>query len=172
MSANRKRVLTGPIATSIRRGDLTDAGELHAVGIEVTAATYGPINEEYALRTLRQEWSTDALRTSLERYPYWVSVDEHGAILGVANLGEFDGDNVMGKLYVRPQAQGRGVGAQLLAAVMAAAEGPELSLEYLDGNASARAFCQAHGFVEIRRRTSPEGLPDMVLMRRSLEALS
>ncbi len=154
--------------TSIRRADLSDAGELHAIGIEVTASTYSPINDEYASLTVRTEWSIEALRSSLERYPYWVSVDENGAILGVANLGEFDGESVLGKLYVRPQAQGRGIGSQLLAAVMEAAEGPQLTLEYVDGNVSAAAFCRDHGFEEVRRTTSQQGLPDMVLLSRVL----
>lgn len=157
---------TGP-TTSIRRADLSDVGEMHAIGIEVTASTYCPINDEYASLKVRTEWSIQALQDSLERYPYWVSVDENGAILGVANLGEHDGESVLGKLFVRPQAQGRGIGSQLLAAVMEAADGPDLSLEYVDGNTSAAAFCRDHGFEEVRRTTSSEGLPDMVRMRRT-----
>lgn len=152
--------------TTIRRAVLSDVGELHAIGIEVTASTYCPINDEYASLKVRTEWSIQALQSSLERYPYWVSVDEHGAILGVANLGEFDGESVLGKVFVRPQAQGRGIGSQLLAAVMDAADGPELSLEYVDGNDGAAAFCRDHGFEEVRRTPSAQGLPDMVRMGR------
>lgn len=52
-----------------------------------------------------------------EKAGYWVAVDEKGDVLGGAGIGPFDASKGIGelqKLYVKPEAQGRGLAKQLL----------------------------------------------------------
>jgi ribosomal protein S18 acetylase RimI-like enzyme len=74
---------------------------------------------------------------------------------------------VMWKLYVHPDHQGRGIGRRLLAEVEALVEGDALWLEVVDGNRQAYDFYRAHGFEEVER-VGDGRWPDDVWMRKHL----
>lgn len=62
--------------------------------------------------------------------------------MGVSEVGEFNGDLVMWKLYVLPSSQGQGVGRLLLdtGKQLAAVRRRPLLTEYLAGNTCAGSF--------------------------------
>jgi GNAT superfamily N-acetyltransferase len=70
----------------------------------------------------------------------WVA-EEGGRIVGFAALG----DGMLEHLYMRPEAQGRGVGAELLA--LAKGQRPQgFRLWVFQKNDGARRFYERHGF--------------------------
>ncbi|WP_310724069.1 GNAT family N-acetyltransferase [Streptomyces sp. N2A] len=96
----------------------------------------------------------------LVRAENWVA--EHaGTVIGL--LGLLPGGEI-GGLFVAPEAQGRGVGRQLVE--HAAARYGALTLEVFEGNARARRFYAHLGFTERGRRVDEEtGHPLLVLDR-------
>jgi len=84
--------------------------------------------------------------------------ERRGAVVGFASL---EGE-VLGHLYVAPEAQRRGVGAALLAHVKALAR-DRLTLFTHRANRRARAFYESRGFRAVRYGTSPapENEPDV-----------
>jgi GNAT superfamily N-acetyltransferase len=150
----------------IRPGTTADAYALAELGRVVVPATYGPISEAEATRTLDTWWSEEALADSLARIPHWVAEDAAGRIVGISNLGRRDDQRVMWKLYVHPDQQGTGLGRTLLEHVVEANGDEPLWLSYVDGNTKAAGFYAAHGFVEQHREAEPP-YPDQVWMRRT-----
>lgn len=146
---------------NIRAASADDVPALVELGAAVVPATYDAALAEH---TLVNWWSAAALSDSVDRLPHWVAEDDD-RVVGVANLGEHDGRPVMWKLYVHPEAQGRGVGSALLDEVLSQVDG-DLWLEVSASNHSAAAFYRAHGFEEVRRDPQPP-YPDQVWMRRA-----
>jgi GNAT superfamily N-acetyltransferase len=73
-------------------------------------------------------------------------------VYGALEAGELIGfiafrEGWIDQLYVRPEAQGRGVGAALLA--VATAAWPNLSLWTFERNTGARHFYERHGFIAV-----------------------
>jgi ribosomal protein S18 acetylase RimI-like enzyme len=155
--------LTEPV--TIRPGTVEDAAALVELGRAVVPATYGPISEAEAARTLETWWSTEALAESLARLPHWVAEDPVERLVGVGNLGTRGDRRVMWKLYVHPDQQGSGLGRALLDRVIDENGAEPLWLSYVDGNTRAAGFYAAHGFVEQEREPDPP-YPDQVWMRR------
>lgn len=94
-----------------------------------------------------------------------------GQVVGMASYGPHQGRLVLWKIYTLPECQGRGIGRRLLQEVLDAApdQYPSLYLSFTDGNASARAFCQANGFIECSRE--PQGdWPELIWMRHDIGA--
>ena len=149
----------------VRAGREADAAALAELGRAVVPATYGPISEAEAVRTLETWWSEDALAESLRRIPHWVAEDADGRLVGISNLGSRGERRVMWKLYVHPARQRSGLGRVLLRRVVDANGAEPLWLSYVDGNANAAAFYALHGFVEQEREPHPP-YPDQVWMRR------
>ncbi len=152
-------------AAVLRRAVPEDAEGLRDLGEAVVAATYAPIDPAYAEFTLESWWDIEGMRRSVEDI-WHVVAERAGRLVGVANLARSEGRWVMWKLYVHPDAQGAGLGTQLLEATLAQVPaGEPLWLEYVDGNTRAGDFYAAHGFVESHRE--PTGrFPDLVWMRR------
>lgn len=150
--------------TTVRRATVDDATAIVDLGAVVVPTTYGPIAPDYAQWCLERWWSPAVVEEQLSRIPHWVA-DDGGDVIGVTNLGATDEGPTMWKLYVHPGHHGDGLGTALLAAV----EGDELRLEYLDGNHPAAAFYRARGFSE-SHRTVLDSFPDLtwVWMRKDL----
>jgi ribosomal protein S18 acetylase RimI-like enzyme len=82
-----------------------------------------------------------------------------------------DDQFVLWKLYVLPDHHGRGIGSQLMEAVVERAVElghTSVSLSYTDGNTYAHRFYRAHGFTESHRESSGSGLPDSVWVTRDI----
>lgn len=88
----------------------------------------------------------------------WLALDPDGRAVGVLVL---DGDD-LDWLWVRPEAQGRGVGSALLA--HAREQRPDgLALWVFTSNTPARAFYERHGWRAVRATDgdNEEGAPDV-----------
>jgi ribosomal protein S18 acetylase RimI-like enzyme len=162
---------------SVRPGTVADIAGFRALGEAVVPPTYGPIDPAYAQRMLDEWWIPEVFETSLARNTHLVA-DVDGEVVALASFGRVSrsyrdfpyvaGDReVMWKLYVHPDHQGRGIGRRLLTAVEALVEGDELWLEVVDGNDQAYDFYRAHGFEEVER-IGGGPWPDDVWMRKEL----
>ena len=150
---------------ALRRATPADAEALRSLAEVVLPATYDPIDPSLAAHDLEAWWDVERMRASIDAI--WHGVAElDGDLLGVANLGRSDDRWVMWKLYVHPDAQGRGVGTRLVEATLEQVpDGEPLWLEHFAGNDRAHAFYAALGFVETHRDTHAD-LPDQVWMRK------
>ncbi len=98
-----------------------------------------------------------------------VVADTHGGIVGVAQLGRDGAEHVLYKLYVGPGHRGRGLGPDLVAAVVRLLPPGtrRLSVEHFSGNARAGAFYEREGFTVDRVDPSPFGDPALDVVWRS-----
>ncbi|MBC2932819.1 GNAT family N-acetyltransferase [Nocardioides sp. zg-1228] len=161
----------------LRPGTTADIPAFRALGEAVVPATYGPIDAAYAQRMLDEWWVPEVFERSLARNAHLVA-EVDGQVVAMAAFGRLSqshrdfphvtGDReVMWKLYVHPDHQGRGIGGRLLAEVEAMVEGDVLWLEVVDGNQQAYDFYRAHGFTEVERVTDRDW-PDDVWLRKEL----
>jgi ribosomal protein S18 acetylase RimI-like enzyme len=164
-------------AITIRPGTAADIPGFRALGEAVVPPTYGPIDAAYAQRMLDEWWVPEVFAKSLERNVHLVA-ERDGQVVALTTFGRLSrsyrdfphvtGDReVMWKLYVHPEHQGRGIGRRLLAEVETMVEGDQLWLEVVDGNQQAYDFYLAHGFEEVERVTDHES-PDDVWLRKEL----
>lgn len=151
---------------SVRPGTAADVPGLRALGEAVLPATYDPIDPALTALILGEWWAVDRLAEQVGRLPHVVAESE-GEIVWMANLGRRGDREVMWKLYVRPDHQGSGLGARLLAATEELVESDELWLEHVAGNDQAAGFYSRHGFTEVERVPNPP-YPDDVWMRKVL----
>lgn len=89
-----------------------------------------------------------------ERVCFSVAKDEHGAILGLVTAGRPSDEVVyIGRLYVLPGHQRKGIGAKLLDACVTYFSGFQiLRLEVEAQNEKGMAFYRKHGFRETSRK--------------------
>jgi ribosomal protein S18 acetylase RimI-like enzyme len=162
---------------TLRPGTPADVPALRALGEAVVPPTYGPIDAAYAQRMLDEWWTPERFTASLARNAHLMA-ESDGQVVAMANIGRVSashrdfphvtGDReVMWKLYVHPEHQGRGIGRRLLGEIEGLVEGDELWLEVVDGNDRAFDFYRAHGFVEVER-VAGAPWPDDVWMRKDL----
>lgn len=90
-------------------------------------------------------------------------LEADGAVVGFCSVYQ----QTLAALFVSPEHQGRGVGAQLLADAMSAKSTLELSV--YAANASAIRFYEKQGFVTVRERLDEHtGQPEKVMCWRAL----
>jgi len=129
----------------IRRALPTDAEAV--ADIHQAARAAAPMPPEVHSPDEVRAW----LARRLEADETWVAVDDGGAVVGYARLG----DAWLDDLYVAPSAARRGVGSALLD-VVKARRPAGFSLMVFEINAPARAFYARHGLVE-REHTDGSG---------------
>lgn len=131
---------------ALRRATTAHAPAVAGLGAEVIPATYGPIDLELARHQLDTWWTEPALTDRIEALPHWVADSGDGAVLGVSDLGRFEGRSVVWKMYVRPAAQGLGLGRGLLGRAIQAAGGEDVWLDVFAQNVRAVGFYRSQGF--------------------------
>jgi RimJ/RimL family protein N-acetyltransferase len=101
-----------------------------------------------------------------------------GALAGIAGFSRFSGRKLRHKgllwgMYVRPEAQGTGLGGALVEAVLDHARGQVevVQLTVMDGNPRARRLYERHGFVEYGRepaavKAGDEYLDEILMIKR------
>jgi len=107
----------------------------------------------------------------LETRHYLVALDEQ-QLVGYGGLCDYPDEAFVQSLAVAPDAQRRGIGDQLLTALLAEAERRRqrtVSLEVRADNATAQRLYARHGFVRtaVRRGYYPGGADALVLSRRA-----
>lgn len=163
--------VTGVTGVSVRTATPGDLEAVLLVGHRTWWATYLPLTgSDYVEAGLAKWWTPQELLPQIEAGRVLLA-EQDGVVVGMASAGPYEGDLVLFKLYVQPEAQGHGVGTALLDRVLAEARrgGHQIiRLPYLDGNDSARGFYAARGFRETHRERTGEGLPDSVWVVRDV----
>ncbi|MEU8226784.1 GNAT family N-acetyltransferase [Kribbella sp. NPDC048915] len=137
---------------AVRRAALADVDAVRRIGLETWPVAYrGLISDEFAER-LAHWWSREAVEREITNGITFVAADGDD-LVGMAALGIEDDLWVLGKLYVLPGQQGKGIGQALIdAAVAALPDGtPELLLDVLINNEKAIAFYRKLGFGDAAR---------------------
>jgi GNAT superfamily N-acetyltransferase len=129
---------------------------------------YAPlIGAEAADEQVRKWWNEPHLGTAVAE-GLVVVAEADGQILGVGQRGRRGADHVVYKLYVHPEHRGRGVGPELLAAIITRlpAEADRLYVEHFVANERAGAFYQREGFTVERIEASPTDDPALGIVWR------
>jgi GNAT superfamily N-acetyltransferase len=98
-----------------------------------------------------------------------VVAEADGDLVGVGQRGRNGADHVVYKLYVHPEHRGRGLGPELLDALIEQlpADADRLYIEHFVGNGSAGAFYEREGFIVERIEPSPTGDPALGVVWRA-----
>jgi putative acetyltransferase len=140
------RPMNAPVpSVSIRPYDPADEDAVIDLWLRASRAAHpflDPAREDERVRKMREVYLVVA--------DNHVAVDTNGDVVGL--LGMLD--NEIGGLFVRPDAQGRGIGRALVA--HAVAERGTVTLEVYELNTRAREFYAANGFTETGRRPDEE----------------
>lgn len=153
---------------------LADEHDLHAIagfGAAVIPAHYEPIiGRAAAQEQVHLWWGRERLLAALSDGVLLIAVDAD-ELVGVAEVGMWDGDPVIWKLYVRAEHRGRGIGRALLWAAIAELPRPasRVILEHFAGNERAAAFYAHEGFVHLRTDPAPSGDPAAATVWRVLD---
>ena len=156
----------------VREADGNDLDAVVAVGRQTWPVTHaGLYAPELVDLFLAKWWTKDACIPAIRAGRTLVaevedddrSGDRH--VIGMAAYGPHDGAHTIWKLYVLPAWQGHGIGGLLLQAIIHRHGDQALYLSYADGNASAAAFTNSHGFV-VDHREKQSDMPDLVRTRR------
>lgn len=147
-----------PPAVTIERMRQPDLPEILAIEDDL----FGP-----------ERWTAGMFRSELAAGNYYlVARDESGAVAGYGGLAVLPGEEAwVNNLAVRRDAQRRGIGRALLAALLAEAERhrvPRVLLEVAADNAAAQQLYAAHGFepISVRRGYYQPSNTDAVVMAR------
>ena len=151
-----------------------DVPALRALGVRAWRATYEGVLPgaavEYGIEELFNAYSLGAA----VRDGRMLAAFRDGILVGLLEFDRVDATRTMvWKLYVDPDAQGRGIGGLLLERLLQAARTPEVRVEHDERNVAAGAFFAEFGFavdevvdegdgartVRRVRRLSPRGAP-------------
>ena len=145
------------MAITVRQATLADLDAFRFVGFSTCPVTYGPFaGPGFVVRQLDRWWSPERLAGPLERGDCLIA-GQGDTVLGVSEIGDYNGDLVMWKLYVLPGSQRQGVGTMLLEAVkrIAAERDRVLVTEYVAGNTRAGEFYRSQGFEDFAAPAGP-----------------
>lgn len=134
-----------------------------------TYHTFLPLEVIHKITELWHKAETLAAEIETESVYFALARDESNDILGLLSAARRDDENVsIGRLYVLPAHQRRGIGAQLLDACIAAYPGVrQLRLEVEAENAKGLAFYRKQGFTELARKQ--ETIEDIELTTIEME---
>ena len=142
---------------TVQPAGVEEVHEIKQVLSETWIDTYGPFLPAEVIQKVTTLWhSPETLAAEIEnsRVFFTVAKDEHGAILGLMAADRSSDEVVsVGRLYVRPGYQRRGIGGMLLDACIAAFPGARrLRLEVEAQNGKGLSFYRKQGFKEISRK--------------------
>lgn len=151
-----------------------DVPALRALGVRTWRATYeGVLPGAEVERGVAELFNAYSLAAAV-REGRMLAAFRDGLLVGLLEFDRVDEPRTMiWKLYVDPDAQGRGIGGLLLERLLQSATTPEVRVEHDERNAGAAAFFTGFGFavddvvdegdgtrtVRLVRRVSPRGAP-------------
>ena len=133
---------------SLRFAETSDLSAIRAFGRRVLLPFYETIGiPETGEMLLAEYWESDGQAEAIAERRVIVA-DRDGKIVGVTEVGRYDGEPIIWKLYVEPAMRRRGVGLKLVdAAINSAAEGEATVLvEHPAENEDAAQFYDLVGF--------------------------
>lgn len=158
------------MAISVRRADEADIPAIQGIGLLTWPATYLPFTSPgFVLANLNSWWTEEAVRQTVEEDLTFVAcVGEK--VLGTLTLGEFEGEAVIWKIYVLPEAQGKRIGLALMnTALQHVGDRHDVRLEFVKGNEHAQGFYESAGFTFDFEEDPGDG-STIVWMRRKAPA--
>lgn len=161
-------MVESPSGYVVRTATTNDVEKVRAIGLATWRSTYAFAGEEFVRHGLATWWSTEAVVRGIADTVTLVA-EQTGHLVGMGNLDLRPDPAVIWKLYVRPDAQGTGVGGALMDGLLAAlpVDRDTVAIEYLDGNDRAAAFYARRGFVVTGRSPSgTPGFPDQIWASR------
>lgn len=147
-------------AFTIRRATVADAGALAEIYVTSRRSAAGLPRASHRDEDVRAWFAT----TVLVEHEVWVAEVEARAV----GLTVLRGESI-DQLYVRPDAQRRGVGARLVE--HAKRQRGRLRFSTLEANEPARAFCEKHAFKAIAfgdGTGNEDGAPDVLYEWRGI----
>lgn len=131
----------------VRAATTEDIPVIQSIGLLTWPATYLPFTgPDYVITNINSWWTAEAVRTTVVEETTFVAIAD-SEVVGTLTLGEFEGEPVIWKIYVLPEAQGRGVGTALMnAAFNAAGKDQDIRIEFIKGNDHAQSFYTRMGF--------------------------
>lgn len=135
---------------TIRTAVAADAAAVRDVGVSAWRATYaGLVGADTVERFIAGAYSLERVASRIERDVMLVAAHPDGDPSGVDAfievVEEEDRPHIVA-FYARPWARGRGLGTALLAEVVAAFPGRDISADVLEGNSLGEPFYVARGF--------------------------
>jgi ribosomal protein S18 acetylase RimI-like enzyme len=148
-----------------------DMVEIQALLRETWHATYDPIYGREEVEAVSQRWHALDVLAAQVREPKarFIVAVQGGVIAGTASARDVgDGVVSLGRLYVRPQFQGRGIGARLFKDVLADfTDACVVTLEVAPANVGAIRFYERRGFSMAARKPTAiraDGGDDALIM--------
>ena len=125
-----------------------DVPALRALGVRTWRATYEGVLPGAAVeRGVEELFNAYSLGAAV-RDGRMLAAFRDGVLVGLLEFDRVDDTRTMvWKLYVDPDAQGRGIGGLLLERLLQSATTPEVRVEHDERNAAAAGFFMGFGFV-------------------------
>lgn len=124
-----------------------DVPALRALGVRTWRATYEGVLPAAAVEQGIDELFNAYTLGAAVRDGRMLAAFRDGILVGLLEFDRVDATRTMvWKLYVDPDAQGRGIGGLLLERLLQAAATPEVGVEHDERNAAAGAFFAGWGF--------------------------
>ena len=145
-------------AVVVRAAVAADVAGVVGFGWAVIPQHYAPlIGLDAAWAQVEQWWQTESIAEAVDA-GLVVVAEETGQVVGVGQGGQMDGEHVIWKLYLHPGHRGRGLGRQLVQALvdqLPAGVG-RVWIEHFAANERAGAFYEREGFTVDRVEASAE----------------
>ena len=158
----------------IRLASVGDVDAVAAFGAAVVPPHYEPIiGRAAASEQVELWWTPQQLRAALADGALLVA-ERGDELIGVADLGAWEAEPVIWKLYVRAEHRGHGIGRALVRAALAEVPRPasRVILEHFAGNEGAAAFYAREGFTHSRTDPADSGDPAAATVWRVLDLTS
>lgn len=137
-------------AVAVRPAVATDAAAVCEVGVSAWRATYTAlVGADAVERFIALAYAPERIASRIERDVMFVAGysggDPSGVDAFIEVVEEVDRQHIVA-FYARPSSRGRGLGTALLAEVVAAFPGRDISADVLEGNDLGEPFYVARGF--------------------------
>jgi GNAT superfamily N-acetyltransferase len=155
--------------TVLRRAEDDDVPTICRFGEAHIRSHYAPLIGAAAADGQVRAWWNEAHIGAAVADGLVVVAESEGEVVGVGQRGRRGADHVVYKLYVHPEYRGRGLGPQLLDALIEQLppDADRLYIEHFVGNSRAGAFYEREGFAVVRIEPSSTGDPALGVVWRS-----
>src|SRR5690625_3827540 len=158
------------MSVSVRMAELNDVDAIVDFGARVVPPHYSPILGADAAQGQLAWWTRECMEPAVTAGRVHVALANH-AVVGLSETGEFNGEQVIWKLYLAPDFRGGSLGTELLRHSIDAlpAGVGHVLVEHFAGNARAGTFYQREGFNVIHTEAAHSDDQNAAVVWRRLE---